>query len=85
MPLSGRLELTEKGLCLHGGCRGSEQRVQIPYGEIVGLERDSQMRIGPCRAITIFSPSAGEVLVASVWGIGILSEIFAALHRTLSL
>jgi len=69
---------------LHGGGRGAEERVQIRYGEILGLERDSKMRIGPCRAITIFSSNEGQLLIASVCGVGILTEIFAALHRTLS-
>jgi hypothetical protein len=40
-------------------------------------------RIGRCCAITIFSRNAGELLVASVGGVGILTEIFAALQQTL--
>jgi hypothetical protein len=83
LPLAGRLELTQEGLRLQGGSRGSEERVEIPSGEILGLERDSETRIGRCRAITIVSRNAGELLVASVGGVGILSEIFAALQQTL--
>jgi hypothetical protein len=83
LPLAGRLELTPEGLWLRGGSRGSEECVQIPSGEILGLERDSVTRIGRCRAITIFSRNAGELLVASVAGVGILTEIFAALQQTL--
>jgi hypothetical protein len=83
LPLPGRLELTGNALCLDGGDRGSVQRLVIPYGEILGLERDSEMRIGRYRAITIFSRNAGELLIASVGGVGLMSEIFTALQQTL--
>ena len=83
LPLSGRLELTESALSLHGGDRGNEKELVIPFGEILGLERDFGMRIGRCRAITIFSRNAGELLIASVGGVGFLSEIFTALQQTL--
>ena len=85
LPHSGRLELTHSGLWLHGGSRESEERVGIPYGEILGVERDANTHIGPCRAITVLSRNAGELLIASVGGVGVLTDIFAALHGTLSL
>jgi hypothetical protein len=81
---SGRLELTSNGLWLHGGSRENEERIGIPYGEIVGLERDTKAHIGPCRAITVVSRNAGELLISSVGGVGILTEIFAALYGMLS-
>lgn len=83
-PLAGSLELTPKGLWLHGGYCGSEEHVHIPYGEILGFERNPQTHIGRCRAITIFSRDAGELLVASVGGIGILTEIAGALQQALT-
>ena len=83
LPISGRLELTANALCLDGGDRGHEARLVIPYDQLLGLERDSLMRIGRCRAILIFSRNAGELLVASVGGVGLLSEIFSALQQTL--
>ena len=82
-PLVGELVLTADAVRLSGGDRVDETRLVLPYGEILGLERDSEMRIGRCRAITIFSRNAGELLVASVGGVGFLSEIFAALQQTL--
>ena len=66
LPLSDRLELTEKALSLHGGSKRSDMRLVIPYGEILGLERDPNLRVGRCCAITIFSRNAGELLIASV-------------------
>jgi hypothetical protein len=84
LPLAGRLELTEEALRLYGGDRGNETRLVIPYGDLLGLERDPVRRLGRCRAITIFSRSTGELLVASVGGVGLLSEVFAALQQALA-
>jgi hypothetical protein len=81
MPLAGSLEFTQRGLWLHGGHHESEEHVHIPYGAILGLERDPQTRIGRYCAITIFSRNAGELLVASVGGIGILTEIVGGCNR----
>lgn len=83
LPFAGQLELTSRGLWLHGGSRGSEQHVEIPFGQVLGVERDSERRIGRCPAITIFGRNTGELLIASVAGVGVLSEIFAALQQTL--
>jgi hypothetical protein len=80
-PHAGRLELTEKALSLHG----RDRRLVIPYAQVLGLERGSQTRIGRSRAIRIFTDSrnAGELLVATVGGVGLLSEIFTALQQAL--
>jgi hypothetical protein len=83
LPRSGRLELTEEALSFHGGDRRNETRLVIPYGDLLGLERDPERRLGHCRAITIFSRNAGELLVATVGGVGLLSEIFASLQQAL--
>lgn len=81
LPHAGRLELTEKALSLHG----RDRPLVIPYAEILGLERGSQTRIGRARAIMIFTKrrNAGELLVATVGGVGLLSEIFTALQQAL--
>lgn len=71
----GRLELDPHGLWLHGGERGHELRVEIPYDEIVKVERNSQDRIGPSPALRIQSRAAGTLLIASAAGVGMLGEI----------
>ena len=71
----GRLEFDPHGLWLHGGERGHELRVEVRYDEIVSVERDSNDQIGPCEAIRIRTRAARDLLIASIGGIGILSEI----------
>jgi hypothetical protein len=83
LPLPGQLEMTKKELVLRGGTREREEGVRIPYHEILGLERDSETRSGRCRAITVFSRSSGDLLIASIGGVGILSEIWTALQQAL--
>jgi hypothetical protein len=70
----GRLEFDPYGLWLHGGERGHEIRVEVPYDEIVSAERTGD-RIGPCPAIRVHTRAAGTLLVASIGGFGVLSEI----------
>lgn len=82
-PLAGELELGEGALRLSGGVCQNETQFLLPYGEILGLEHDPETRIGRCRAITIFSRNSGELLIATVGGIGLLTEIFAALQQSL--
>lgn len=77
----GRLEFDPHGLWLHGGERGHELRVEVPYDEIVGVERDPQSRIGPCQAIRIRTRAAGNLLIASAGSLGILGEIQDTLQR----
>lgn len=81
--LSGRLELTEKALSLHGGDPRHEKQLVIPYGDILGLERDPETRIGRAQAITVFSRNAGELLIATVGGVGLLSDISTTLQQAL--
>jgi hypothetical protein len=71
----GRLEFDPHGLWLHGGERGYEVRVEVPYDEILSVERDTHDRIGPCPALRIQSRAAGCLLIASVGGAGTLREI----------
>lgn len=83
LPLPGRLELRANGFCLEGGNGTTAERLVIRYDDVLGLERDSQARIGRCRAITVFSRNTPDLLIASVGGVGLLTEIFAALQQTL--
>jgi hypothetical protein len=80
----GRLELDPYGLWLHGGERGHEIRVEVPYDEIVSAERAGD-RIGPCPAIRIQSRAAGTLLIASTAGFGTLGEILDKVCRNVSL
>jgi hypothetical protein len=76
----GRLEFDPYGLWLHGGERGHELRVEIPYDEIMAAERASD-RIGPCPAIRVETRAAGTLLIASMSGVGVLNEILESVHR----
>lgn len=76
----GGLEFDAYGLWLLGGERGHELRVEVPYDEIIGAERAGD-RIGPCPAIRIRTRAAGPLLIASIGGFGILSEILEKVHR----
>ena len=80
----GRLEFDPHGLWLHGGERGNELRVEVPYDEIVTVKRDPDDRIGPCPAIRVQSRSAGNWLIASAGGVGILGEIQARLRPNIN-
>jgi hypothetical protein len=78
----GRLEFDPYGLWLHGGERGHEIRVEVPYDEIVSADRAGD-RIGPCPAIRVHTRAAGTLLIASIGGFGILSEILEIVHRNI--
>jgi hypothetical protein len=79
----GWLEFDPHGLWLHGGERGHEVRFEVPYDEIVSVERDSHDQIGPSPAIRIQTRAASNLLIASSNGVGILGEIQATLcHAT---
>lgn len=72
--MSGRLEFEPLGLRLRGA---DEQQagVELRFDEIVSVERGPDVRIGPCRAIRLTSRTAGSFLVASIAGVGMLSDI----------
>ena len=72
--VTGRLEFDELGLCLYGN-GGRSVRVGIPFDEILSVERDPSVRVGPCRAIRLTSRTAGSFLVASITGAGMLNDI----------
>jgi hypothetical protein len=78
----GRLEFDPHGLWLSGGKRGHEIRVEVPYDEIVSADRAGD-RVGPCPAIRIHTRAAGTLLIASIGGFGILSEILEVVHRNI--
>jgi hypothetical protein len=81
----GRLEFDPHGLWLNGGEPGHELRVEVPYDEIVGLERNSQTMIGPCQAIRIQTRAAGNLLIASAGGVGSLGDIQNTLRRAITI
>lgn len=60
---------------LHGGERGHELRVEVPYDEIVSVERGRHDRIGSCQAIRVQTRAASDLLIASSNGVGVLGEI----------
>lgn len=66
----GRLEFDPDGLWLQGGERGHELRVEVPYDEIISVERDQHDRIGPSPAIRVQTRAAGSLLIASIGGLG---------------
>jgi hypothetical protein len=80
----GRLEFDPHGLWLHGGEQGHEIRLEVPYDEIASAERAGD-RIGPCPAIRIHTRAAAPLLIASIGGFGILSEILETVHRNAGL
>ena len=83
-PMSGRLELDPHGLWLDGGNRDQHVRIEIPYDEIVSVERGASLRLGPCRAIRLHTRAAGSLLLATIAGIATQSEIIAQLQDALA-
>jgi hypothetical protein len=79
----GWLEFDPHGLWLRGGERGYELRVEVPYDEIVSVERGRHDRIGPSQAIRVQTRAASDLLIASSHGAVVLGEIQEALcHAT---
>jgi hypothetical protein len=79
-PMSGRLELEPHGLWLHGGNRDQQVRIEIPYDEIVGIDREPSVRIGPCRAIRLHTRAAGSLVVAAIAGIATQCDLLYSLQ-----
>ena len=81
---SGRLELDQHRLWLHGGRCSHHVRTEIPYAEIDAVKFDYGDRIGACRAIRLWTHSADSMLIASFAGAGVLCEILDALRLAAS-
>jgi hypothetical protein len=79
-PHSGRLDIGQHGLLLHGGQRGNEIRVAIPFDNIRSVERDIEAAIGPRRAIRLETDCVGSLRIATVGGIAVASEILHLLR-----
>jgi hypothetical protein len=79
----GRLELDPHGLWLHGGEQGHELHVDVPYDEIVGVDRDAEARIGSSEAIRVRTRAAGNLLIASSAGVARLREIQETVRRAI--
>ena len=77
----GRLDFAADGVWLCGGEPGHDLRVEVPYGQIVGVERDARTRIGSSQAIRIRTRAAGSLLIASAGDAGMLGEIQDMLCR----
>jgi hypothetical protein len=78
-PVAGRLEFGERTLALHGGQRGSEQRMEIAYSDL-SVARPAAERIGPLRTIEIDTRRAGAVFVAA-FAATLYGEILEILQR----
>ena len=83
-PMAGRLEFDPHGLWLHGGNDQQRVRLEIPFDELVSVDRDPLLRVGPCRAIKLTSRAAGSLLLATIVGAGTLAEILACLQAALA-
>jgi hypothetical protein len=82
-PVTGRLDFGARNLTLHGGHRGAEVRVDIPYTDICAAERGRES-IGPLRAIRLDSRTRGSMLLATLGGLTLRGEILESLQRAVS-
>lgn len=78
-PVAGRLQISDRGVVLHGGHRGDERHLEIPAHEIAGA-RNTHETIGPVRAIALDSRSLGTILIATVGGLALRGEILGHLQ-----
>jgi hypothetical protein len=76
----GRAEFDAHGLALHGDSRA---RLYILDGELDGIERDGQTRVGVCEALRVTTRNGINLLMASVSGIGMLTELHEELAQRL--
>lgn len=83
-PMAGRLELDPHGLWLHGGNNEERVRVEIPFDELLSVDRGPCLRIGPCRAIELTTRAAGSLLLATIAGAGTLGEILVRVQEMLA-
>jgi hypothetical protein len=72
---SGRLELGEDELVLHGA--GGPEGLRIPFNELSSAEigRGAGERINGDKSLVLERPSCDRVLIAALGGVGFLGEI----------
>ena len=78
---SGRLELGEGELVLHGA--GEPEGLRIPFDELSSVEigRGAGERINGDKSVVLERPSCERVLVAALGGVGLLGELTDLLAR----
>jgi hypothetical protein len=78
---SGRLELGDDDLVLHGS--GVSDRLRIPFDELSSVEigRGTDERINGDKSIVLERHSCERVLVAALGGVGLLGELTDLLAR----
>jgi hypothetical protein len=78
---SGRLELGDDDLVLHGA--GEPDGLRIPLDELASVEigRGAAERINGDKTLVLERPSCERVLVAALGGVGLLGEITDLLGR----
>jgi hypothetical protein len=78
---SGRLELAEDELVLHGA--GGPEALRIPFAELSSVEigRGAGERINGDKSVVLERPSCERVLVAALGGVGLLGELSDLLAR----
>ena len=77
--VAGRLEIGRRSLTLHGGHRGSERRLEIPFADISCVRGDYAW-LGPLRAIAVDAPDVGSLILATTAGLMIRFEILEQLQ-----
>ena len=78
---SGRLELGDDDLVLHGS--GEPDGIRIPFDELSSVEigRGAAERINGDKSLVLERHSCERVLVAALGGVGLLGELTALLAR----
>jgi hypothetical protein len=78
---SGRLELGDDDLVLHGSAE--PDRLRIPFDELSSVEigRGTAERINGNKSLVLERPSCERVLVAALGGVGLLGELTDLLAR----
>jgi hypothetical protein len=78
---SGRLELGDDDIVLHGS--GEPDGLRIPFDELSSVEigRGADVRINGDKSLVLERPSCERVLVAALGGVGLLGELTDLLAR----
>ena len=79
-PSAGRLDIDRKVLRFRGRNPAGQLRIELPADEIVSAGKNAGVGDGPGRTIRIETRTLGAFLVASIGGVGILSEILDAIN-----